>query len=220
MEATIDKICTYCGKAFMAKRADRKYCSDTCKQMAYLKRSEPLLSGVKPEVKEPEQIVQAMHTTDLPETYTFLESRFSKLIGKAFLEDDDSLKLEEPHKYWTTQTILSFKWVNIRLRCLLESMIRLSNYVVIDQHTLHCVSDALNRMQRSHTFKSLPSDYPFMEIIQELVGIIQKVPTINRRNNQVRFRIPLEQKTRLIYTRHILQKITSPLKFSELNFNE
>jgi hypothetical protein len=218
MKATFDKICPYCGKPFTAKRADKMYCNATCRQMAYFKRNGLPLSGVKP--KNAQRVDPDPYTGDLPETYTYVKSRFEKLICKAFLEDDNSEKLEDPRKYWSTQTMLSIAWVNPRLRCLLESVIRLSNYATIDQHTLDCVKDALNRMQQSRTFKSLPDDYPFLEIISELALIIRKEPVMKRRDNLVRFRIPLEQKTRLIYARHVLQKITPPLKFSELHFNE
>ena len=37
-KATIPKTCEICGKAFLAKRKDRKYCSDTCNWKARLQR--------------------------------------------------------------------------------------------------------------------------------------------------------------------------------------
>lgn len=53
------KECEYCKKEFKPERATRKYCSDTCKQYAYLKRhgmnqSTPALQGMS---KQQEVIV-------------------------------------------------------------------------------------------------------------------------------------------------------------------
>jgi hypothetical protein len=47
-KTTTGKHCEHCGNGFTSKRNTKKYCTDNCKQMAYLKRNGLLLSGHKP----------------------------------------------------------------------------------------------------------------------------------------------------------------------------
>lgn len=38
MEASSDNTCEYCGRDFFAERSTKRYCSDSCRQLAYLER--------------------------------------------------------------------------------------------------------------------------------------------------------------------------------------
>jgi hypothetical protein len=41
MERWLDRRCLRCDKGFQARRSSAKYCSNACKQLAYLRRRHP-----------------------------------------------------------------------------------------------------------------------------------------------------------------------------------
>lgn len=276
----VEKSCQHCGVYFTSKRADKKYCSDTCRQMAYFKRNgfsvvteqlveqqvqekctqdpvvkyvshpsgqhletlfgqlsdlmEQRIAGLKHDLKEE---FGMKYNNETSFTGSVLESRDSASVsGEAYFQpmrprlqwyiegeldrDNHLYKLEQPSKYWNQDGIVIIKWVNLRLRCLLESLIRLSNYAYIDNHTLTCMRDALNRLGASKTYGLLPSGYPLKQLYEELMLQFQSYTMKSRKAEHVTFCIPLKQKAKMIYARLILKRVTPSVKFSELNFEE
>lgn len=287
MEAT-RKYCLNCKTYFTSKRMDKKYCSDTCRQMAYFKRNgltlvnpqtlqnvnSPRIVDVKYDPDTPQQELVKdtsfletpnlelliMHLSDTweqklnqrieglreefnvkyanpvakvqqdtgsisetnqPVDYKTVKPNFVKYIDKAFEMDEDSYKLEKPLSYWSAETVKAIRWVNPRLRCLLESLIKLSAYSSIDQHTLVCVHDAFMRLQGSKSYQCLPNSYPFKNMVAGLTKKVSETYTKNKQGDKkIRIRFPLADKVNMIYTRHLLKRTTLDLKFSQLHFNE
>src|ERR1017187_9128402 len=107
-----------------------------------------------------------------------------------------------------------------RLRCLIESMIRLSNYSRIDKNTLLCISDAFNRLVQSKAYKNLPDNFAYTELIKELCIKLNSLVQSNTCEEQIRFTLSPKLKSNLISTRYKMLNIFSPMKFSELDFTE
>ncbi len=287
MEAT-GKHCLNCKTYFTSKRMDKKYCSDTCRQMAYFKRNgltlvspqtlqnvnaphkgdvkydpdnpqqEPVkdtsfletpnlellithlsdtweqllnqrIEGLREEfnvkyanpVAKVQQDTGSISEASEPAAYKTVKPNFVKYIDKTYEMGEDIYKLEKPLSYWGVETVKAIHWVNLRLRCLLESLIKLSAYSSIDQHTLVCIHDAFIRLHGSKSYQCLPNSYPFKNMVAGLTKKVSETYTQNKQaDKKIRIRFPLADKVNMVYTRHILRRTTPDLKFSQLHFNE
>jgi hypothetical protein len=142
------------------------------------------------------------------------------LIEKKYEQNSGGIKIKEPFDYWAYEEAKYIVWVNIRFRCLAESLIKLSNYSRIDRHTLLCVNDAFKRLVTSTTFNKLPNDYPFKELIIELFLGLNKMLADKGHLNMLAFKLTKERKAQLICIRHQLMNHTIEIKFSEIDFLE
>ncbi len=127
---------------------------------------------------------------------------------------------KEQLRYWDAGLVLNVNWISERLLCLLESMIKLSNYNKIDKHTLLCLTDAFNRLIRSKAYKNLPDNYPFIALIKELREKLNRLVQSNEYSEQLKFTLSSELKSRLISARYEMLDYFQKLKFSELDFTE
>lgn len=126
---------------------------------------------------------------------------------------------ECPQNYWAGDTLSIVRWVTMVLRCLIESIIQLSNRPHIDNHTLFEVEDAFNRLVDSYCYEFLPNNYPYKNLIKELQQKMNAMTHANKQNEKVRFRISLDRKAKLIATRFIIGEFVPKIKFSELEFS-
>lgn len=157
--------CEYCGQPITAIRATRKYCNDTCKQMAYYKRN-GLLQGLAPDraamkasdepqheekefrsagSREEPVTVKSLYAKEEdhftvkqskePETrqYEWIESSFLLRIHKYIVNSNVFSMFQNPHEHWTKAALPYVQWVTVRFRCLVESLLRLSNHASIDR---------------------------------------------------------------------------------------
>ncbi|MBA2611174.1 MAG: hypothetical protein H0U95_04330 [Bacteroidetes bacterium] len=152
--------------------------------------------------------------------YKWINSKLISLIEKNYEQNSGGIKIKEPFEYWEYEKAKCIVWVNIRFRCLAESLIKLSNYSRIDCHTLLCITDAFKRLVTSATFNKLPSDYPFKEFIIELFIGLNKVLSDKVHLNLLAFKITKERKAQLIFIRHQLMLHTPEIKFTEIDFIE
>ncbi len=186
--------------------ADALYIKELEKQLVELK--EALLSRAQPiEEEEPEQ------------EYKRIESSLVKQIEKNYEKNNTESPFKNPIKYWNIDEIMNMNWINVRLRSIIESMIKLSNYSHIDKNTLLCLIDAINRLVKSNTFKSLPENYPHRELIKELYIKLNSL-TRNTFTERPKFVLSVELKSRLIAIRHQMIQYTPAMKFSEMDFTE
>lgn len=181
------------------------------------KQPEKSSDHIKPEAENKTVKIVEPNTQD---DYQWVTSRFLKHIEDEFMKDDDSYKLAEPSRYWNGDHVLNIHWVNVRLRCLLESLIKLSNYDRIDKHTLLCIQDAFNRLFKSKNYQSLPDNYPYKKLMQELGSKLNDLSIANAHNETLVFRLTPKRKANLIYIRHEMLKHVPAMKFSEINFDE
>lgn len=151
--------------------------------------------------------------------YKWVESFFLKSIEKNQLKNNAYL-FKKPLAYWNIDKVIHIIWVSIRLCCLLESMIKLSNYGKIDAQTLWSITDAFNRLTQSSAFKSLPDNYPYMELIKELLIKLNRLLQNGTYSQELKFSLSVQLKSKLISIRSEMLLYLPAMKFSELNFSE
>lgn len=180
-------------------------------EITVLKRE--LLEATKMESKE--EFVE-----QIEEPYQWIESTFIKQIEKHILNENKSQQFNQRINGWNYPQLESVNWINVRLRCLIESIVKLSNLANIDTHTLHCMHDAFSRLVKSSAFKSLPENYPYMELIKELFTKVNTLFKNNSFGEKIKFQISEKLKARLIAVRYGMMKFIPATKFSEMNFIE
>ncbi len=152
--------------------------------------------------------------------YEWIESKFTQKIEKQILAESKTHLFNQRIKGWNYQHLESVNWVNIRLRCLVESMIKLSNYGNIDKHTLLCMNDAFHRLVKSNAFRTLPENYPYIELIKELFIKLHQLLKNNEFSENLKFSLAEKLKTKLIAIRYEMMKFIPAMKFSEMDFIE
>lgn len=157
---------------------------------------------------------------NIPEpTYDWIESKFLNRMEKLCTIDDTELKFRYPDRYWNSMDTVSVVWVNIRLRCLLENLIRASNYNSISRESFALLSDAFVSLVKSPTYKSLPKNYPYTNMVTELAV------KMNRMNNsnvasEIKIQLPAKKKAMFIVMRRQLLNNTHPIKFEHLHYQD
>lgn len=239
--------CDYCGKPVKGLRSTRKYCNDTCRQMAYYKRN-GLLSGLAPDraaMKESDEqqchheegrstcsleepvTVKSLYAKEAghfalkqrkePETaqYEWIESGFLLRIHKYIINSRTFPMFQDPHNYWAKEAIPYVQWVTVRFRCLVESLVRLSNHASVDRDTLLQVADAFNQLSASTNFEVIQHFYPFTDAINELK---QKLNALAEacEDNRTAFKLSARRKAELIGMRFEIGDFVPRMKFSEL----
>lgn len=187
--------------------ADALYIKELEKQIAKLK--EELLSRNSQSIEEEEP----------EEEYKWIESTLLKQIEKNYEKNNSEILFKNPMKYWSIDESMNMNWINVRLRSIIESMIKLSNYSRIDKNTILCLTDATNRVAKSNAYKSLPENYPHLELIKELYIKLNGLAR-NSFTETPKFVLSVELKSRLIAIRHEMIQYAPAMKFSEMDFAE
>lgn len=152
--------------------------------------------------------------------YKWINSKLIGLIEKKYEQNSGGIKIKDPFEYWEYEEAKHIVWVNTRFKCLAEGLIKLSNYSQIDNHALVCITDAFKRLVTSATFKNLPNDYPFKELIIELFLGLNRILADKGQLKLLSFKLTKERKAVLICIRHQLMNNTPEIKFSEIDFIE
>jgi hypothetical protein len=168
---------------------------------------------------EAKNTVPSLKNDPEPE-YKWVDPKIFKLIESYHQYESKESMFRDAYLHWNHQSLESINWINVRLRCLIESMLRLSNYSQIDIKTLFCIADAFNRLMKSDSYITLPSNYPYKELIEELSVKLCELARSNADLETVKFVLPLKRKTMLIALRHEMVKHTPSMKFSEMDFPE
>jgi hypothetical protein len=183
-------------------------------------------------IPEPEKQLQDIHfkqgakkvvpvlKTDSEPEYKWADPKIFKRIEKYHQFESKESLFRDPYRHWNHQNVQSVNWINVRLRCLIESMLKLSNYSRIDTKTLFCIADAFSRLMKSDAYKTLPGNYPYKELIEGLCMKLNVLAGQNADSETIKFVLPLERKTMLIALRHEMVKHTPSMKFSEMDFPE
>jgi hypothetical protein len=187
--------------------ADALYIRELEKQIVQLKEELCNRNTQPIEEEEPE------------EEYKWIDSPLLKQIEKNYEKNNSEFLFKNPMKYWSIDEIMNTNWINVRLRSIIESMIKLSNYSRIDKNTILCLTDAINRLVKSNAYKSLPENYPHRELIKELYIKLNSL-TRNTFTERPKFVLSVELKSRLIAIRHEMIQYAPAMKFSEMDFTE
>jgi hypothetical protein len=154
------------------------------------------------------------------EKYKWIESKIVALMESNYDSQLSECLFENSLRSGNYEQIKSMNWINLRLRCLIESMIKLSNYSFIDKHTLFCITDAFNKLGKSTAYQTLPEKYPYKELIKELCIKLNNLARNNANAETVKFVLPMKRKASLIAIRYEMLKFVPAVKFSEMDFTE
>jgi hypothetical protein len=169
-------------------------------------------------VKQEEKILVVKTPVQKEEPYEWEESRFINSIRGLIDVSDEEDKFSHPEKYWHPKDIPYIKWVTVRVRCLLENVIKISNCPRIDSQTMLEVADAFKRLVSCDLLKWMPKNYPCTKWMMELNERIQAFAIANNNCETIRFRLSPQRKTKLIAQRFIIGDFVPKVKFTELEF--
>jgi hypothetical protein len=138
-----------------------------------------------------------------------------------YAENDKELSMfQYPEKYWGTYTLPTVKWVSLRLRCLLETLIRLSNLPSITSADLNAVKVAFNALITSQHFNNLPPNYPYTALVKELQPKVALLAKQFKYKSSILLRLTPNRKAELIGKRYILADFVPTIDLRELDFNK
>ena len=248
----MEKQCLRCGKPFTPKRNTKKFCSETCKQYAYLIRhglSIQSFDGIYVNDGKKISINNDNKNSIVNDLITVKEKNIPvidvkiKPIAKinTNVNREENIVFERPqiiqlieyhlnHQYhlntmvghpdslWNEKEALLIKWVNMRLKCILHNLIKLSYKEKVFSETICAIAEALSKMVGSTYFKMLPNNYPYKIFIEHLAGKIQALKKQAFQCGEIKLSLSQEKKAEYIVMLYNLSNLTPLRKFSELAF--
>lgn len=151
--------------------------------------------------------------------YKWVNSRLLGAIERYRDLSDEEYKFRNPRKYFTPDAVETLGWISVRFRCLLENIIRLSNYKCIDRDTLLAISRAFTDLCVSSNFGSLSHCYPFASLINDLQYRF-KVLAEELQGEEIAFRLSLSRKAELMAVRFMIGNFVPKISFSQLKFGD
>jgi len=147
----------------------------------------------------------------------------SKIVDSIadYIDNSEALFMFQcPEKYWGAYTLPTVKWVSLRLRCLIESLIKLSNISAIDNDSMIAIRNAFTALINSGQFRRLPTNYPYTALIKDLEQKLAFIAKQYKHAESIQFRLTQKRKVELIGNRYILADFVPAIKFSEMDFKE
>lgn len=124
-----------------------------------------------------------------------------------------------PEHYWTPDAIASVKWVTVRVRCLLENILRLSRIGYADRRAIEELYSALNDLAESVDFRCIRAFYPFTGFVLDLKLKFQGVMRLAK-SGTISFHLSVERKAQLMAYRFVIADFVPKCRFSELAFSD
>lgn len=226
------KTCTYCKNEFEAKRIDKHFCSASCRQLNHLQRKAVVLFGnvskEEENVKTDEQNVKTYPTKIeekiIEKQTNEVENEFKQVNSKFIKEIVSLLKRrsidEDLHSFIRNnkQHFKSIAWVNVRLRCLIEVLLLVSERKRFPLIDLIEITNAFICLVKSEHFKKLPTNFLYYNIAKELRDKLKVICIENEGVQDLPLKLNRRLKIELIVYRCELRAVASKIKFSELNF--
>lgn len=169
--------CQHCDKEFTAKRADAKFCSNACRQQAYLERGKSYLENEKqisrpeiPSVPENETLlalrneIKEIKQTQLAETKRIQEARILEEIGELQKRVEETIEKQKMN--------LINEAIN-KTNCLLKKWItQLLEFDRQEETSLDKVKWLCNEITQFNEFDkgALPGDYEHLGFIENILG--------------------------------------------------
>lgn len=243
----MEKQCEYCQTPFEAKRPDKLYCSDSCRQMAYIgRRITPPFKKVSNDGLElsKNQIEPSIDVLSETGEASIKTNEKSKTSIDSLLEDfnrqeekeyipytstcvDNLIELTNERDYLSKLSFLMLPegkgimyWVSLRYKCLIECLLTFSEMKQIEIDDLKEICNAFTMLTKSKNFKSLPDKYPFINDIINLRENLKKICLSENTMEYLKYRLSAATKKTLMATRWELSYFVPKVSFSRLNFNE
>lgn len=188
--------CHYCNKPIEnQRRSTKKYCNDTCKQYAYIRRRymQPSDSGrmdaehvpvnglASPVINEKQE---GKITDNKNESPPALDARATyKKIRPAIIKQLDEFDFTAYKKYFTlggqlkTENFPYIKYIIPRIRSIVENILSLSHRRKVDYKTINLLHRALVKTIGSPQYRGMLKygDFPFAKDLNRLCLQLQKL---------------------------------------------
>lgn len=240
------KTCTYCKEEFDAKRIDKNYCSASCRQLNHIQRkaaemfgiavkeesAKALIDTLNENVKTDEQTVKTVlpevlkeekqtpaivkEKKEIEKEYRNMPSRFIEEVTAMY----KSRSVKHSHKLISEDKAINknLGWINIRLRCLIEAVLFISERNSLSLADLIELTNAFITLIKSEQFKKLPENYPYKFFAKDLRIKLKRVCIENSDAEDVPLKLNRKLKIELIVYRCELREVVPKIKFSELTF--
>lgn len=142
--------------------------------------------------------------------------------SSSFIRDLKTLidKRAENIEFFSDDADRECDWVNLRYRCLVESILTLSEMRTINLDDLKEICNAFTDMIRSDEFENLPEYYPYSKEIKTLWQSIKNLCLEADEEKPLNFKIKRSTRLNLLATRWELAHFVKKESFNQLNFEE
>lgn len=229
--------CQHCGTPMESVRATKKYCSEQCKQQAFYLRSGLQLStttnvAVRPIPFDEDEETAPMLFTEptisaqpalLAATDSKYQPEFSKLVEMIIEYTNNTTAydlLRKPDRHWYYLDRKNVDWVNMRLRCITETMLQYARLSSVKASRLIAITQALRQMEQASAFRLLPANYPFKQEIKTLASRMATATAGMKPKHEIRYRITLHRKVELIGIRYLLAGLVPWVPIEQLAFDK
>lgn len=244
--------CAYCNKEFTVFRKDKKYCSHSCKQMAFKKRQESSTDFLHSKIQNVNNLKRQVDETSTTQTVnsdlilfvnaqeTEVETSIKEETTKTSTNSNQPILFERLNEQiyspiyckwinelnerfdergndeWLRRHITSqIQWVSLHYRCLLDTVITVSDIKIIEWGDLAEITNAFTFLITTNYFKELPSDYPFTKEVVSLREKLNNFCLAAQEEEYVQFRLKFDTKKELLLQRFELGSV-----FSKINYNQ
>lgn len=143
------------------------------------------------------------------------------VYSSAFIRDLKALiSKRENIDYFMEDVDLDCDWVNLRYRCLVESLLTLSEMEAINLDDLKEICNAFTGMIQSGDYENLPEYYPYAKDISTLWQTLKKLCLEADEDKPLNFKLKRSTRLNLIVTRWELAHFVRKESFNQLNFEE
>lgn len=224
---TMKHICLYCKTEFEAPRKDKHYCNASCRQQAYMLRKGTAMAGIETTTnkEQPEQIQEREQTEPVINVLK-IEKQFYPRVGK-FIGQVVHLMEERNYEYLlqsllreNAENIKSQDWINVRLRCLTECLLTLSERKTILINDLAEITNAFTLLIRSTHFQNLPETYPYTHKVKELRNKLRNIYISAEDLEEFHLNLGKNLKIELIAMRCELRTLAPRKTYNQLQFKE
>lgn len=219
--------CLYCKTEFEALRKDKHYCNASCRQQAYMLRKGTAMAGIElnrsAEQQEPSQeSEQVEQVTAVTKREIEFHSRAGKFISKVveLMEQRNYESLLQSLRRDNAETAASQDWINVRLRCLVECLLTLSERKSILLNDLAEITNAFTLIIRPNHFQNLPESYPYTYKIKELRNKLRSIYNAAEDLEEFRLNLGKSLKIDLIAMRCELRTVVPRKTYNQLQFKE
>jgi len=121
-------------------------------------------------------------------------------------------------KLLSTEKERKVEWISIHYRCLLDTVLMVSDIKVIEWGDLAEITNAFTFLMSTTYFKELPADYPFTK---EIISLREKLNNLclETQEEDVQFRLKFDTKKELLLQRYELASVFSKISFNQLQLD-
>jgi len=192
--------------------------------MAFMKRQERLMAFVRPKNRNVNNIIRQIDETSNSQNESLpikgLDEKIYIPIYCKWINELNERFDERGNDEWFRRHITSqIKWVSLHYRCLLDTVLTVSNIKLIEWADLAEITNAFTFLITTTYFKELLADYPFTK---EIVSLREKLNSFcldTQEDEHVQFRLKFDTKKELLLQRYELASVFSKICFNQLQLN-